>query len=171
MPLKIGNFHPDRGKPRDLIRITGEGFVHGTRVIFFQDREGYDVTVKTAEELTVRVPEVAETGVIHLRNPNGEISSSVKSFTVEEPPIYITGLKPASGQVGEQITIVGHGFDLGPSRQGTVKFGTFNATQIVWSSDILIRAIIPPSAKPGKVYIEVTTHHGTARSPQPFTIT
>ncbi|WP_214317716.1 IPT/TIG domain-containing protein [Nonomuraea sediminis] len=171
MPLRIGNFHPDRGKPRDLIRITGEGFVPGTRVIFFQDRDGYDVTVRTAEELTVRVPEVAETGVIHLQNPNGERSSSSSSFTVEEPPIYITNLKPTSGEVGEQITIMGHGFDLGPTRRGTVKFGTYSATQINWSSDIIVRATIPATAKPGKVYIEVTTHRGTARSPQPFTIT
>ena len=169
MPLKIGNFSPDRGKPRDLIRITGEGFVHGTKVIFFPDREGYEVTVKTANELTVRVPEVVETGVIHLRNPGGESSSSTKSFTVEEPPIYITRLKPTSARAGEQVTIAGHGFDLN-GQKGAVKFGAYNATQIVWSSDILIRATIPTSAKAGVVHIEVTTHHGTARSPQPFTI-
>lgn len=169
MPLKIGNFSPDRGKPRDLIRITGEGFVRGTQVIFFPDREGYDVTMKTARELTVRVPEVVETGVIHLRNPDGESSSSTKSFTVQEPPIYITGLKPKGGQVGEQIIIAGHGFDLN-GQKGVVKFGAYVATQINWSSDILIRATIPASAKAGLVYIEVTTHNGTARSPQPFTI-
>jgi len=169
MPLKIGNFNPDRGKPRDLIRITGEGFVRGTQVIFFPDREGYDVTVKTAGELTVKVPEVVETGVIHLRNPDGESSSSTKSFTVQEPPIYITQLKPTSGQVGERIIIAGHGFDLN-GRKGTVKFGSYVATQIEWSSDILIRATIPATARAGEVHIEVATHHGTARSPQLFTI-
>ncbi|MGI5267588.1 IPT/TIG domain-containing protein [Nonomuraea sp. CA-218870] len=170
MPLTIGDFTPDRGKPRDIIRITGQGFMPGIRVIFFQDRDGYDVQVRTATELTVKVPEVVETGVIHLRNPNGESSSSTKSFTVVQPPIYITGLKPTSGQPGERIAIIGHGLDIGPTRKGTVKFGGYESTQIDWSSAEVIRATIPSTARPGVVYIEVTTHRGTVRSPQPFTI-
>jgi hypothetical protein len=83
------------------------------------------------------------------------------------PPI-VTGFTPASGPVGNTITIVGQQFTGSGVTTQSVKFNGINAAfQVLGGTQI--SAVIPSGATDG--FISVTTTNGTAFSPNQFDVT
>jgi hypothetical protein len=95
----------------------------------------------------------------------GPSSYSNEAFatTLGNPPT-ISGLQPASGAVGTQVTVMGSGF----AGATAVRFNSTNAGVYSVQSSTQILATVPAGATTGSV--SVTTPSGTAASSTQFTV-
>ena len=91
--------------------------------------------------------------------------SNEASATTQSNPPSITGIDPASGNVGSTVTIAGANLNGATA----VKFNTTNAAAFTVVSSAQINATVPQGAATGK--ISVTTPAGTAESAASFTVT
>src|SRR5262249_34731886 len=149
------------GATGTAVTISGSHFNGATSVSFNGKAATY--TVSSDGQIATSVPSGASTGKIAVTTPNGTASSSA-SFTISvTPPPGVTSFNPASGDVGNSITITGTNFAGATS----VKFNGTAAT-FTLNSGTQITATVPPNATTGK--ISVTTGAGTGMSPSSFTV-
>jgi hypothetical protein len=85
------------------------------------------------------------------------------TLTIGEPAACIVGFSPTSGQVGDQVTVVGVRF----TDVKEVSFGNRPAQFVVKSENEIV-ATVPSGAT--TALLRVTTNNGTANSLQPFTL-
>ncbi len=93
--------------------------------------------------------------------PSGTESGKEIELSAEiQPTPEVTAIAPASGSIagGTAVTIKGTDFN-GAS---AVKFGSKPAVSLTVDNDNQITATAPPSSKPGKVHVTVTTLAGTS---------
>ncbi|MBC7448902.1 MAG: IPT/TIG domain-containing protein [Hymenobacteraceae bacterium] len=126
----------------------------GTRVAAY--------TVVSATRLTVTVPAGAITGLISVTNTGGSATSAT-TFTVVPPAV--SSFSPASGPVGQTVTITGTGF----SGATGVKFNATPAVSFTVVSATRITAVVPPGATTGRV--SVLALGGTKLSATSFSVT
>ncbi|MGD0280779.1 MAG: 6-bladed beta-propeller [Dissulfurispiraceae bacterium] len=89
------------------------------------------------------------------------------NITITPPQLSISSLYPASGSVGDQVTITGSGF--GTTQGGsTVSFNGTAATTVYSWSDTQIVVAVPSGATTGNV---VATVNGAQSNGVPFTVT
>jgi hypothetical protein len=159
----ISSFTPTSGPAGTTVTLTGTGFTGATRVTF-NGAAATTFTVNTDAQIKATVPAGAATGKIAVTNPAGT-GISATDFTVIVTPV-ISSFTPTSGPRGTQVTILGSGF-TGATK---VTFGTLLSSFVV-DSDAQIRAIVPPTAKVGAVFIRVSTAAGKGQSSTKFTVT
>ena len=150
----LGSFSPTSGLPGDTIQLIGSHFAHVQSVRFGEVEAAFQVTAET--QMTVGVPEGAETAPITIVTAFGETQSSV-DFLVKQPAPELDGVTPAFGPVGTQITLQGIYLN---SVTNVVVGGKDAAFEIVADSQILTR--VPASAQTG--LIELQSGAGTVVS-------
>ena len=154
----VTSIAPLNGIAGTSVTINGTGLTGATSVTF--NGVPAVVTGNTDTQITADVPAEATTGKIAVTTPGGTATSAA-TFTVKP---NITGFTPASGGVGDSVTIDGTGFGGATA----VKFdgkaatlpGSHPVTQIVTT--------VPANATSGK--ITVTTPAGTATSAANFLV-
>lgn len=168
----IGSINPTQGPQGRLITINGSGFgaTQGSSYVYFGGVQASGFRTWSDSRITCFVPAGVPAGAIDLwvQTPWG--MTKKQPFTVDalaEP--YIDTLTPASGPVGQEVTISGTGFGL--RTDGSPPYVTFGSTQattyISWS-DIEIKAVVPAGAS-GSVQVNVHTAGGTSNY-QIFTV-
>ena len=152
---------PSSGGIGDSITITGSSFgaLQGTSTISFNGTLATP-TSWGSNSIVVPVPAGATTGPVVVTV--GDLSSNGSNFTVTPK---ITGLVPASGGVGELVTINGSSFGA-TQETSTVAFNGTPAAPTNWS-DTSIVVPVPASASTGPVVVTVNT---LASNPVTFTI-
>jgi len=126
---------PAKGKPGDLIRLTGTGFhafPGGTQVFF--GTATASILLAEPESLVVAVPDVG--GDVKVTTAQG--ASGTLGFAVETSvPVVVTGIMPAQAIPGQTITVFGQGFDRDKTKN-KVFFGFTEGTITVADSNSLI---------------------------------
>lgn len=162
-PAIIG-FSPAEGAPQSAVTIDGQHFA-GTEWVSFNDVPAVSFTLLDDTQLIAYVPVSAQPtpGPIAVTNNQGT-SLSAENFTVTPPP-SILSLEPASGGLGQAVTIKGS--NLGGAT--AVTFGkNLTAAEFEVLSDSEIAARVPAGAVSGRV--AVTTPSGIAASDAEFTV-
>ena len=144
--------------PVGITDLAGTGFRDGATVTLTgagtADIPATGVTVVSANKITCSVDLTgAATGVYDVKVVNDDTKEGVLpgGFDVNGKPV-LTGISPASGAVGTQVTLTGRDFGAAPGN-GSVTFGGVAATDIVSWSDGTIEAIVPAGACTGPVVV------------------
>jgi len=147
------------GKVGTSVGILGQGF-NGTTGVTFNGKTAA-FTIVSDTYLTATVPNGATNGVVTVKMPTGNLTSTVKFRVIPA----IKTFTPTSGPVGTSVTITGTSF-TGASK---VTFGGVASTSFTVNSDTSVTAAVPTGAVTGK--IAITTPGGTASSSTVFTVT
>lgn len=158
----ISSFSPSIGPVGKIVLIAGTFFEEASEV-FFGAGKADPFLIKNSSLIEVAVPASATTGKVTIKTPGGE-AVSAEDFVVKDAP-SISSFAPASGIVGDVITINGASFDAGSL---IVKFGTGTASSPTLVSPTKITAIVPAAATSGKITVE--TAAGSAQSATDFTV-
>jgi subtilisin-like proprotein convertase family protein len=158
----VGAFAPTTGPAGTQVVIPGTNFTGATSVTF-GGIPAAAFTVNSATQITATVPPGALSGPITVVTPTGSASSST-NYQVSPPPT-ITAFSPASGKVGDTITV--SGTEL--TGATAVKFGGTPAATFAVTAPTALTAVVPAGAGAGP--IEVTTAGGTGTSTTPFVVT
>lgn len=133
------------------VQINGSGFGSNPTVTF----NGVPAAVAPGSDtqITATVPSTATTGPVVV-TVGGVASAANVYFNVPAP--VITGISPANGVFGTQVTVTGSGFQ-GSKGSSTITFGASNrpATTINTWSDTQIIALVPSNAVTGPVVVTV----------------
>ena len=157
----ISSFTPANSPVGASVTISGTGFL-GTTQVAFGGVNATSFTVNSNIQITATVPADATTGKISVTNPAGTATSTADFVVIVAPTI--TSFTPTSGKKGTVVTLTGTGF-IGVNK---VTFNGKSASSFTVDSNTQIRAVVPPSARTGK--IAVTNAAGTAQSSINFTV-
>ena len=119
----------------------------------------------TANQLTFVIPTGATSGLIFVGNANGNAFSATTFNVTGGLTPTITSFTPATGSVGEVVSINGTNFNLANTE---VRFNGVLVTTLVVNSTNNIQVVIPTGATTGP--ITVTTPAGTGTSGSNFTV-
>src|SRR5215469_10812632 len=146
------------------VTITGTNFgsTQGSGAVKFNGTTA-TVTNWSATSIAATVPSGATTGPVVV-NTSGVLTNGIV-FTVLATP-NITGLSPASGAIGESVTIMGTGFEPTQGSSTVTLNGT--AVPVTSWSDIAIVVVVPSGASSGP--FSVTVNGQTVQS-STFTVT
>ena len=160
----ITSLNPTVGPIGASVTISGANFgaAQGASTVAFNGI-ATTATSWTTTSIGVAVPTGATSGSVVVTV--GATSSNGVSFTVTAPSPGLTSLSPASGSVGDSVTITGANFG---ATQGTstVKFNGTAATAASWSA-ASISTTVPNGAVTGNV---VVTVGGVASNGAAFTV-
>jgi hypothetical protein len=155
--VTISSFSPASGAVGTVVSIIGTGFgTSGNEVKF--NGTAATVTNATATQLTVAVPANATTGKVTVA-VNGEKATAATDFTVtsgtvvDAPSPTLAGFSPASGVVGDEITITGTNFGT-TLADITVKING-SAAEVKTVSATQISVVVPAEANTGKIVVTV----------------
>ncbi len=149
---EISSFTPTKGKAGQEVVITGKHFNDVTEVQFGGCLSP-NFTVISDTTITAIVPQRAVTGEIivttrAISDPSTFLyAHSTSPFTVLPS---ITSFDPASGKVGDTVTITGTGF-FGSMAAG---FNGVMANQVTVYDVTSLRIIVPSGATTGKIMVE-----------------
>jgi hypothetical protein len=155
----IASVNPEAGRTGTSITITGRDFGATPRVSFVNAAGGtIDATPSASSDtqITVQVPNGAETGRISVTNSIGT-GQSQNDFVIVRTP-QITGFSPDSAAQGTTITIRGSNF-RGANR---VTFGGVAAASVQVVSDTEIKAVIANSGASGTILVANPLDSGRA---------
>jgi hypothetical protein len=159
----ITSFTPASGPVGTTVTVNGTNFINGTTVIYGGNPVA--TTILTQSQLTFVIPTGATSGLIIVSNANGN-ALSTSNFTVTGGLTpTITSFTPASGSVGELVTINGTNFNLANTE---VRFNGVLVTTLIVNSTNNIQVLVPTRATTGP--ITVTTPNGTGTSGTNFTV-
>ncbi len=155
----ILSFSPTSGKTGDKITVTGTNLTAAS-VVSLNDIS-CDFTVNSDTTISATVPIGASTGKITVTTVGGT-ACSADEFVIYQAPT-ITSFAPASGKVGDNVTVIGMNYtDVSEVAFNgtTAAFTVSNATSVI--------ATVPIGATSGK--ITVVTVGGMATSLEDFTV-
>jgi MYXO-CTERM domain-containing protein len=174
---------PSSAPPQMMVTIRGTNLAATTSVVFLPKMGGAGgpaIFFADGEDLVVTVPAMEPNDVtITVTTPAGTAMNDSAPFAVEGFPPTITGFSPASGAVGDPITITGTGFGRNFNPLGTGNQVKFNGTEATsFNSDDTdvcggrFIAYVPDGASTGP--ITATTPWGSASTqslePSMFTV-
>ena len=159
----VTSFSPTSGAAGTSVTITGTNLTGATQVRFNGVNAPGFVVNATGTSITVSVPGGATTGAVSVTTAAGT-GASASAFTVTSSAPTITGLSPASGIIGSQVTITGANL----SGATGVNFNGKAVESYLIQNATTVTATVPGDATTGTV--SVTTGFGTAVSPMPFTV-
>ena len=157
-PPIISGFNPMSGSVGTIVTITGSGFTGSTRVQF--GNQDAQFTIDSDLQITATVPLGAGSGQIRVGSANSTASFQVIGTVA---PV-VSGIAPASGSVGSNVTISGSGFT------GTTSV-SFNGTPTFFfnvNGDGQIMANVPDGATSGPILVTNAAGSGPSAS---FTVT
>ena len=158
----ISGFSPASCPIGQLVTLSGLNFTGATSVTI-NGLAAVNFKVVSSTSLTVTVPEGASSGKITVTTPGGTVTSTT-TLTVLPPLPTLSGFSPASGPIGQVVTLTG------THLTGTtaVAFNNTAVTIFTVLSATSVTATVPPDASSGK--ITVTTPDGTGTSATNFTV-
>ncbi|MCI1187238.1 FG-GAP-like repeat-containing protein [Hymenobacter sp. DH14] len=159
-PPTISGFSPASGPVGQTVTVTGTNFTGATGVTV-NGVAGTLTGTPTATSLTFTVGAGSTTGLIQVTTPGG-VASSSSSFTVVLPPT-ISSFSPASGPVGQTVTVTGTNFTGATGL--TLNGAAVSGFSVVSGTSLTF--VVPAGASSGP--IAVTTPGGTATSSTSFT--
>lgn len=166
LPPTITGFSPTSGFVGATVTINGSDFetIPSQNIVKFN---GVIATVQSATKtvLTVKVPAGAATGPISVTTPGGT-GVSAQSFTPNPPPA-IGSFTPASGTVGQAVTITGINFNTVTPSDNKLSFNGKPAI-ISTVTATAITTVVPMGATTGP--ITLTNLGGAAAGATPFTV-
>ncbi|MCG8606506.1 IPT/TIG domain-containing protein, partial [bacterium] len=156
----ITSLSPGSGLIGTEVTLTGANFTGTTDVWFGSTAASFSFV--SDSKLHAVVPTGGTTGRISVTNADGTGESGQDFLVISAPTI--TGFSPASGTVGDEVTMTGTFF----STVTEVSFGTTVATNVNIDSDSQLRMVVPSGAGTGK--LGVTNSGGTATSTDDFVV-
>jgi uncharacterized repeat protein (TIGR01451 family) len=143
----ISGFSPNYGAPGTVVQVSGVHFsaYPSSTTVSFNGKLGTNVVITQDTFLTVNVPAGATTGRITVTSPAGS-HTNANLFYVQ--PV-ITGLTPASGRAGTNVTLSGNNL-LGVTE---VLFNGVSAAFLPPTNNTAIYAVAPTNASTGPVRI------------------
>ncbi len=158
----VSSFTPTAGVGGSTsVTIHGTHFT-GASAVTFNTTPATSFTANSDTQITATVPAGATTGKVSVTTPGGT-GTSVASFTVYQAP-SITGMTPATNQVGGTVTLVGSGF----TGTTSVKFNNI-VTSFTVNSDSMITLKVPVGASGTFPFVVTTPVAPSASSPN-FTV-
>jgi hypothetical protein len=164
-------FTPVSGYSGQSVTLHGTDLGTATSVTFAGSagsRLSAVITDKAATTLTVIIPSGTVTGgTITVTTPGGT-ATSLTTFTIVPAPggtVWVSGITPASGLVGDTFVIDGGGFQSGVS---TVSLNGTPVTSFTVDSSSQITARVPAGSTSGQV--KVTTGLDYGYSPVNYTV-
>ncbi|MBF8964997.1 IPT/TIG domain-containing protein [Pontibacter sp. FD36] len=147
------------------ITITGENFAADkTRNIVRFGQVQAQVLEASPRQLTVRVPEQAESGFVTLETPGGRATAGT-AFEVIPGPRF-RAMQPSSGAVGAVVEITGAHFGI-MGQQDVITFNGQEALVLEALGDSY-RVRVPRGATTGRV--QITGYGGQAQSSADFVV-
>ena len=164
-PPVITSVSPGSGTAGQSVIINGTNFgaTRGSNSVTFNGLAASAISSWTDTSITASVPAAATSGPVVV-TVAGLVSNGV-AFTVIPPPV-ITSVNPASGPVGQVVTISGTGFGAAQG-SGAVAFNGLASTSIMSWTDTAITAVVPAAATSGPV---VVTANGLPSNGMIFTV-
>lgn len=164
-------FFPSSGVSGALITLLGRNFSGISRVAF-NGITGHPINVLNNNQLTVPVPGGRSKGYITMSGFSGVTSFSPVQFT---PILYITGITPTSGRLGDTVRLSGYYFDTGimyktDNIEGQnlfkVGFENYFTGFYTGAGDYLLTGKVPYDVIPGSTYnIYVYQNDGISTHP------
>ncbi|MFD0991115.1 DUF4979 domain-containing protein [Mariniflexile jejuense] len=150
----VGDFNPTIGRPGNQITINGSNFgtYKGAVTIFFNGQAApkENIISVTDNKIVVVVPDNAA---------SGPISVKVWTYTKETatdftfiPGAKVTGISPAQGSVGQDLTITGENFGTDPTKF-TVEFNGGVPAIVKSVTDTQIVVTVPAGGSTGPITI------------------
>ncbi|MDO6388766.1 IPT/TIG domain-containing protein [Pontibacter sp. BT731] len=147
------------------ITITGDNFAADkTRNKVRFGTAMAEVLEASTQQLTVRVPEQAETGLLSVETPGGKAISATNFEVIPSP--RFTAMQPTKGKVGTVVEITGKHFGI-MGLQDKIIFNGKEAL-VLESAGNKYKVRVPRGASTGKVTI--TGYGGQARSSVDFVV-
>jgi RHS repeat-associated protein len=149
----VATISPTSGPVATQVTITGTGFgtSQGNNAVTFNGPNPAPVSSWSDTQIIATVPPGSMSGAVTVTVGGVPSSTAGPVFTI--PPPQISGFSPTTGLPGQQVTIVGSGFD---SEEGE-NFVTFNglpAETVSWSDTILV-VTVPSSSTTGPLIVNV----------------
>jgi hypothetical protein len=161
----INSLSPESAIVGATIRLNGAHFASDktrNKVKFGQTLA--TIIEAAQDQLTVRVPEGAESGQISVETPGG-VAVTTSVFEVIPGPKF-TAMQPAKGTVGTIVEITGEYFGI-QGQQDVIRFNGEPAL-VLESADNRYKVRVPRGAQTGKVTI--TGYGGEAHSTADFVV-
>jgi DNA-binding beta-propeller fold protein YncE len=155
----VSGFLPTSGGTGTPVTLTGVNFTGATAVAFAGTAAAFSVA--SATSITTAVPAGAATGTISVTTPGGT-GASASSFTFVPAPT-VSGFLPASGKIGDSVTLTGTNLT---GATAVALNGTAAAFSV--ASATTLTATVPAGATTG--VFSVTTPGGTGASAAAFTV-
>jgi hypothetical protein len=157
-PPSVTSLTPGSARVGDAVSIAGANFgaTQGASTVQFNGVPA-TATSWTATAISTSVPAGATTGPVVV-TVNGQTSNAVP-FTVLAPAPALTGINPASGYVGDSVTISGTNLSPAPA----VTFNGVSAI-VTAATATAITATVPQQATTGPVVVVVNGQSSNALS-------
>lgn len=166
IPPVITGTSPASAAPGSTIAVNGHQFgsTQGTSQV---NIGGLQCPVLSWSDTQIQctVPNRAASGPVTVVTDTWTSNNTV-SFSVLIPPV-VSGITPASGMHGAQVTVNGSGFGVSRGKS-KIEIGGISCPVTSWS-DSQIQCTVPASAASGPV--TVTTASGTSNATVSFTVT
>ena len=159
-PPVLTSFSPASGSIGEQVTVFGSGFEAVTDVLLNGTVASF--TVISDSEIQFPVPAGATSGALSLTSPGGTATSTADFEIIRIPAI--SSFNPASGVVGDEVTIVGVNFNGATE----VSFSGTSAQVFAVDSDTQVRTEVPPGATSGA--LSVTNAAGSDQSGNSFTV-
>ena len=161
----VSTLTPSQGWPGRILKVEGENFIKGEMTVTFPTDVSAQVEFISFEELSLIVPEGAESGFVRIQNPYGRDSVEFQRIPSPAELPFISQISPSVISTGCLITITGGNFDLTntsvsfASAGGNIVLGPDQLT-LSASRDSILDIVVPEGANSGP--ITITTSSGTS---------
>lgn len=145
--ISLNVFGPSPVSRGGVLRFLGSGMDKVTAVVIPGCDDITDIEVVSDTEIRVTVPQTAQSGLVVLKTPKGDITTKTELTFTE--PIALEAFAPAEVKPGSELTITGEYLNLIKE----VIFAdevTVPADEFVSQSRQEIKVIVPDSAQTGK---------------------
>ncbi len=155
--ITLLSFMPTSGFVGATVTISGSGFTDVTGVTF-NGTPAPLFNIDSDTSITVMVPDGARTGLISVSNPSYTATTTDWFIVFQQPSI--SSFQPASGKVGDVVTITGTNlFDI-----TEVSFYGMAATTFTVDSDTTITATVPSGARTGMIEVKNPAYRAASTS-------
>jgi len=150
-PITIASFSPVKVRPGENVTITGTYLNLIKEVTFAEKKSVTKFESQSREQLVVKVPMDAQTGILVLSNGEEEPILVETESALEINLPNISALSPVPVKAGTELTLTGADLDLVKSIlfPGGLKVETFNA-----QSATEIKLVVPDNSKEGNLTVE-----------------
>ncbi len=132
------------------LRFIGRNLDRVTAVVLPDNLNITAFDTKSAELLTVTVPQEAMPGYVVLKTPDGDITTKTRIGYSE--PISVASLSPATVKAGDELTITGDYLNLVGEVIFTDRVSVMKAS-FISQSRTQIKLLVPAAAQTGKIAV------------------